>query len=126
MDHPAEIKPINIVNAAFEAPRPARQESQEATPTDGTLDQAIDGQGQSNRCRCPACSAEPGHTYTHEYMQDCFYRAVGHYTSSQRADFLKALMDHNTDWKERFVAIEANIARLKAEGRYETPFYQGI
>lgn len=125
MDHQASTEPINSVNTAFESPIPTgQQEDPAATPLDGAMELAIHSQDMSKRCRCPACCTEPGNTYTREYMQDCFYRAVGHYSSSQRADFLKALMEHNKDWKERFVDIEASIARLKAEGHYETPFYQ--
>ena len=54
---------------------------------------------------------------------ECMARELGHYSDGQREEFLIA-MKRQKGWEERLEKLEALIATLKAEGRYETEFWK--
>ena len=95
-----------------------------------TADQEIAPQHDSEvttpgglNCRCPMCSDEPLHTYSPEYMYECMLRAYGHFTPGQSTAFMKKLRERS-DWSVRLAKLEMDLARLKAEGRYETSYWR--
>lgn len=50
-------------------------------------------------------------------------REFGHYSEAQREEFLSA-MKKQKGWEARLNQIKALVIKLKAEGRYETAFWQ--
>jgi hypothetical protein len=53
---------------------------------------------------------------------ECMAREFGHYSDGQREDFL-IVLKRQKGWEERLRDLAALIVKLKAEGRYETEFW---
>ena len=54
---------------------------------------------------------------------ECMAREFGHYSEDQREEFLK-ILKKKKGWEERLQKLEALIATLKAEGRYEKELWK--